>query len=165
MANCTSLTSEAFWVSEVTFASDILRKTRDRARSLVAKIARHAKKQWPRCLIINFSLLLMNPIALAEVSGGARVMENPIYVNVYWDNNWDSNMSAVALGSRASIDDFTRTLIGSSYFFKLNQYGVHGASFGGSVVMSSASPASVSRTDIANFVRGGHPSGKTKRAG
>jgi len=54
---------------------------------------------------------------------------NPVYVNLYWDASWDTHNPTLR---RHSIDTFTAAMLQTAYFRGLSEYGVKGASFGGS---------------------------------
>jgi hypothetical protein len=61
---------------------------------------------------------------------GPRVLEHPQIVNLYYDQNWDADNPTAP--TTAQIDQWTRDLVGSSYFDAAGQYGVGAASFSGS---------------------------------
>jgi len=71
---------------------------------------------------------------LSRFSG--PVMKNPKIVNLYWDNNWDSDSASVfstaTQPTMANVDAFTQALVATPYFTKARQYDVTGASFGSS---------------------------------
>ena len=54
---------------------------------------------------------------------------NPVYVNLYWDASWDTRNPKL---KRGNIDGFTAAMLQTGYFGGLSEYGVKGASFGGS---------------------------------
>jgi hypothetical protein len=83
------------------------------------------------------------------IYGQGWTIPDPIIVNIYWDNNWDSNMAGSPLASRAAIDAWTRAMCDGSYFSGLGEYGIHRCEFRGSFTTSGASPAP--RVGIANF--------------
>jgi len=69
--------------------------------------------------------------------GGAVVgnaLSSPVYVNLYWDADWDADNSSLPNGEslpKDELDAFTAALIQSSYFNGLSEYGVQAPSFGG----------------------------------
>src|SRR5262249_30933337 len=66
--------------------------------------------------------LLVAPAAHAQ--GPAVVLgpiSNPLFVNIYWDANWDADNPAMP---RTRIDNFTSAVLNSSYFSGLAEYGV-----------------------------------------
>jgi hypothetical protein len=68
------------------------------------------------------------PPPIGPLSG--RVLDHPSIFNVFWDDNWDDHHSGAF--STGSIDNMTRSLVGSRYFDFASQYGVGSASFDGS---------------------------------
>jgi hypothetical protein len=72
---------------------------------------------------------------ICSVDIGGRVQDSAQIENVYWDDNWDANNTASP--SRATIDNFTSTIVGSSYLDHANQYGVHRGGFVGDDQSSS----------------------------
>ncbi len=86
--------------------------------------------------------------------GGARVIDHPIYVNVYWDAAWNTTMAGVPLASSTGFDAFTKAVCEGSYFDGLEQYNVGNPSFGGSVVMPTTAPSTVNEADVEAFVTG-----------
>jgi hypothetical protein len=68
----------------------------------------------------------------------ANVIQTPIYVNLYWDTTWDVDNPSMTM---AAIDNFTASMVSSSYFGGLQEYGVTGATFAGSFVPDGACTA------------------------
>lgn len=56
---------------------------------------------------------------------------SPLFVNLYWDSNWDSDNSGLGLVAE-SVDGAVQAATGSSYFSGLSEYSVTSASFIGS---------------------------------
>jgi hypothetical protein len=56
-----------------------------------------------------------------------NALSAPVYVNLYWDANWDADNPL----PKDELDEFTATLLNSSYFGGLSEYGVGTPSFGG----------------------------------
>ena len=88
--------------------------------------------------------------------GGAHIIRDPVFINVYWHSGWDAaTLSAIRspMCSMANIDAFTRNLVAGSYFDKLSQYGVSGQSarFGGSVQVGTTPPPALTRAAITTF--------------
>ncbi|MGA7343086.1 MAG: hypothetical protein WBE72_19380 [Terracidiphilus sp.] len=69
----------------------------------------------------------------------------PIYVNLYWDTNWDADNANVATGgsgiSKEAFDSLMGAVTGSTYFAGLSEYGVGAASFGGEFLPNPACTA------------------------
>jgi hypothetical protein len=57
-----------------------------------------------------------------------HALSSPVYVNLYWDANWDADNPSVP---KDELDEFTATLLNSSYFGGLSEYGVGTPSFAG----------------------------------
>jgi hypothetical protein len=57
-----------------------------------------------------------------------NALASPVYVNLYWDANWDADNPSL---TKDELDAFTTALIQSSYFTGLSEYGVVAPSFGG----------------------------------
>jgi hypothetical protein len=58
---------------------------------------------------------------------GTCVYPSPAYINVFWDSpgKWDADIASAGLtATKAAVNAFTATLIGSTYFRGLAQYGV-----------------------------------------
>jgi hypothetical protein len=72
---------------------------------------------------------------ICSVDVGGRVQSSPQIENVYWDDNWNANNPSSP--SRTTIDNFTSTIVGSSYLDHANQYGVHRGGFIGDDQSSS----------------------------
>ncbi len=98
------------------------------------------------CLISLFILVQINGNAQGGIGhycpSGTCDIVNPIYVNVYWDANWDADV--VAAGgdfTRARIDALTDALVHSRYFTGLAQYDVTSATSIKSFVETAFGPA------------------------
>jgi hypothetical protein len=90
---------------------------------------------------------------------------SPIFVNVYWDSNWDTDNPGM---KKASLDAITQAITNSSYFKGLSEYGVTGASFAGGFLPEPACPKIAPNnvgfydpvnTSIAGFVQCEHDNG------
>src|SRR5271167_4325834 len=46
---------------------------------------------------------------------------NPVFVNLYWDSNWDNDAPSGSGLTRFEIDQFTQALIRSGYFGSVSQ--------------------------------------------
>src|SRR5258708_21305115 len=55
-------------------------------------------------------------------------LSSPVYVNLYWDTNWDADNPSMP---KSVLDSFTASILKSSYFGGLAEYGVGPPSFGG----------------------------------
>ncbi|HEV3184556.1 MAG TPA: hypothetical protein VGZ49_06720 [Xanthobacteraceae bacterium] len=62
----------------------------------------------------------------------------PIYVNLYWDTNWDADHPTMP---KSVIDAFTAAMTTSTFFSGLSEYGVESASFAGGFLPDPACPA------------------------
>src|SRR5260370_16304733 len=69
---------------------------------------------------------------------GTCVMENPVFVNVYWDTSeakWDSDAAGFdKTATVARIDALTRAICHSAYFSGLKQYDVRSCQVHPSIV-------------------------------
>lgn len=68
----------------------------------------------------------------AVVGGG---FASPTYVNLYWDTEWDTHHTAMP---KAVLDSFTASIVATSYFGGLSEYGVRSASFAGGFLPNSS---------------------------
>jgi hypothetical protein len=88
-------------------------------------------------VVILFSTLLCNKaMAIGNFCPiGTCVIDNPVYFNVYWDPQWDSDVQAAGRPDllSARIDALTMALINSAYFSQLTQYKVYSAQMGPSM--------------------------------
>src|SRR5262249_50241421 len=57
-----------------------------------------------------------------------NTLSAPVYVNLYWDATWDVDNPTIP---KDALDLFTATLLNTSYFKGLSEYGVGSASYGG----------------------------------
>ena len=60
-----------------------------------------------------------------------HALSSPVYVNLYWDAKWDADNPSMP---KDELDEFTATLLSSSYFGGLSEYGVATPSFGGGLL-------------------------------
>ena len=102
-------------------------------------------QQWNACQSSCLSCGKDIPGVVAGTTGAtnnnaivSNVIQSPIYVNLYWDNTWDVDNPTMTM---AAIDNFTASIINSSYFGGLREYGVMGATFAGSFSPDGACPA------------------------
>ncbi len=72
--------------------------------------------------VVFTSLLCLPPLCLPPVHIGGRVVPQPHIVNLFWDNDWNSNNPSSP--SRATINGFVQLMTASDYLDKANQYGV-----------------------------------------
>lgn len=99
------------------------------------------------CLIPLFILLWINGNAQQWGIGhlcstGTCDIVNPVYVNVYWDANWDADVAAAGEDlTIARIDALTDALVHSQYFAGLAQYDVISAVTLKSFVETAFGPA------------------------
>lgn len=62
------------------------------------------------------------------------VIPKPTYINLYWDTTWDADVPAFPA---RVMDSFTWSVVNSSYLGGLAEYGVTGATFGGSFLANA----------------------------
>jgi len=76
---------------------------------------------------------------------------SPVYVNIYWDVNWDADSPGM---TRETVDSFVNALLSSSYFAGLGEYGVGAPALGGSFLpdpnCTQTAPARVGFYDPVN---------------
>lgn len=77
-----------------------------------------------------------------------QTMANPIYVNVYWDVNWNLDHANMP---KETIDAVTQAVIGSNYMAGLAEYGFKSASFGGGFLPDKACLAAPRAPDTVGF--------------
>jgi hypothetical protein len=78
-------------------------------------------------VLLTFLFWTVPPLAGLDASVG-NGLSSPVYVNLYWDTNWDSDNPSMP---KAELDAFTFAILSSSYFGGLAEYGVSKPSFGG----------------------------------
>ena len=101
---------------------------------------------------------------------GTCVVDNPVYVNVYWDSSpaqWDTDVAAKSSSAgmtQARIDAITRAILASGYFFPMaSDYKIFTATWGGSMTPPcEAPPADVDTalskmSDLVNCVMTANP--------
>jgi hypothetical protein len=64
-------------------------------------------------------------------------LSSPVYVNLYWDANWDADHPTLP---QRELDAFMTATINSSYFGGLTEYGVNSSSYGGGVLPAPSCP-------------------------
>jgi hypothetical protein len=87
-------------------------------------------------LLIAGVVLFVSPFtdpARATNAVVGNALSSPVYVNLYWDSNWDADNPSLP---EDELDGFTAALLQSSYFDGLSEYGVHAPSFGGGFLPS-----------------------------
>lgn len=100
----------------------------DNTGNLVARLAVNSLVTLPPFTPFFLPVPPLLPPPIGPLSG--RVLDNPSIYNVFWDDNWNDHHSGAF--STGSIDNMTRSLVGSRYFDFAAQYGVGSASFDGS---------------------------------
>ncbi len=131
-------------------------------------LGRFVRPTWWLCMAVAvaiFALLAGNGLAADPAEPDVpQDMEKPaiplLYpgdirvFNFYWDSEWDADNPGFSMGT---IDSLTESLAGSSYFDKLDQYGVPNFFWGGSAKaednLCGAKPATtISIVDVAGII-------------
>lgn len=130
----------------------------------------HARKAFTRiscsCLLLTCTGFGLLPVANAQRTAHIdSPISSPIFVNLYWDSNWDADNPGMKKGSLGAI---TQSIVNSSYFKNLSEYGVTSASFAGGLLPDSACPGKAPdkvgfydpiNTSIAGFIQCEHDHG------
>jgi len=107
-------------------------------------------------VVLLLSTLLCNKAMVGNIGNfcpiGTCVIDNPVYFNVYWDPQWDSDVQAAGRPDllSARIDALTMALINSAYFSQLTQYKVYSAQMGPSIKPACGPPPPSMDAVVAN---------------
>jgi hypothetical protein len=107
-------------------------------------------------MVLLLSTLLCNKAMVGNIGNfcpiGTCVIDNPVYFNVYWDPQWDSDVQAAGRPDllSAKIDALTMALINSAYFSQLAQYKVYSVQMGPSIKAACGPPPPSMDAVVAN---------------
>jgi hypothetical protein len=117
-------------------------------------------------LLLTSAVFCILPSAIAQKTAHIdSPITSPIFINLYWDSNWDTDNPGMKKGS---VDNITQAIVNSSYFKGLAEYGVTSASFAGGFLPETACPNKAPNrvgfydpvnTSIAGFVQCEHDNG------